>query len=233
MRYKFFLTCLILVFQISSTTALAAQRRETRSEVMDVPYAKNPSEHQKLDLYMPTHPDPQSLAPLVIWIHGAHRNTAGDFETGDKGALPPKFFRNSGFVMASINYRMGSEAIFPAPLQDCYAAFQYLRNNAEYYGIDRNKITIFGASVGGQLATLLAEYVLTKNAQAENRAPNNVTIKAVAEWSGPSDLLTYAKQDKKAPKERHGPDGFVAKMLGGLPEDKPELAKAASSSFPC
>src|SRR5205823_4090791 len=61
-----------------------------------------------------------------------------------------------GYVVASVEYRLSSEARFPAAVQDLKAAIRWLRSQASTYGIDRNRGLVWGASAGGQLAALAA-----------------------------------------------------------------------------
>ncbi len=78
--------------------------------VTDLAYA-NTSSAQKLDLYVPAGSGP---FPLVINIHG------GAFKMGSKAMLdaPVKeALLAAGYAVASINYRLSSEAIFPAALK--------------------------------------------------------------------------------------------------------------------
>lgn len=59
--------------------------------------------------------------------------------------------------MASIEYRLSSEAKFPAQAQDVKAAIRWLRLNASKYGIDPARAVTWGVSAGGHLAGLAAE----------------------------------------------------------------------------
>src|SRR5271165_136537 len=60
-----------------------------------------------------------------------------------------------GYAVASINYRLSSETLLPAQLEDCKAAIRWLRAHADEFGIDPNRIGVWGASAGGNLAALV------------------------------------------------------------------------------
>jgi len=45
---------------------------------------------------------------------------------------------------------------FPAAIQDIKAAIRWLRASAPQYGIDRQRVVVWGGSAGGQLAALAA-----------------------------------------------------------------------------
>ena len=65
-----------------------------------------------------------------------------------------------GYVVASVEYRLSSEARFPASrnrktaVQDVKAAIRWLRAHAATYRIDKNRAVVMGGSAGGQSADL-------------------------------------------------------------------------------
>jgi acetyl esterase/lipase len=83
----------------------------------------------------------------------------GAFFFGSKEGFPvepvPVHLLLEGYAVASINYRLSSEAVFPAQLEDCKAAVRWLRAHADEFGIDPNRIGVWGASAGGNLAALV------------------------------------------------------------------------------
>jgi len=120
------------------------------------------TEKQKLDmdLYYPKDTT-NRLRPLLLLIHG------GAFYNGDKKAVGypemGQHFAERGYVVASINYRLGflpladdvDRAGYRA-LQDAHAAVCYLVENAEEFGIDTTKIFAAGTSAGAITALNLA-----------------------------------------------------------------------------
>ena len=59
-------------------------------------------------------------------------------------------------VVASLNYRLSSEAAFPAAIQDVKSSIRFLRAHATEYGIDPSRAIVWGGSAGGHLAALAA-----------------------------------------------------------------------------
>lgn len=112
------------------------------SEVSDADY---------LNLYVP---DSEKPMPLLVLVHG------GGFITNDcesrQAQFMYRYFRQQGYACASINYRLSTEAPYPAALEDVKAAVRFLRANAGAYGYDADRIAIWGESAGGYLASMAA-----------------------------------------------------------------------------
>ena len=109
------------------------------------------SEAQYIDLYVP---DTEAPAPLFVMIHG------GGFAYGDTQTRQAQFmyryFRDHGFACASVNYRLSTEAAYPAGVSDVKAAVRFLCHNAEEYGFNTEHIAVWGESAGGYLASMAA-----------------------------------------------------------------------------
>src|SRR5262245_1854065 len=106
-----------------------------------------------LDLYLPAG-SVSGGAPVIIYVHGGgwtsgHTRHSGAFENwpGVLASLASK-----GYVVASLNYRLSSEAPSPAAEQDIKSAVRWLRASATRFGIDKRRVGIWGGSAGGQLA---------------------------------------------------------------------------------
>ena len=200
-------------------------------DVGNLAYASQ-SEAQRLDLYLP--PDAERPLPLLVFIHG------GAWMGGDKrneyaaGVVP--LFVGEGYAVASINYRLSAEAVFPAQLLDVKAAIRWLRANAAAYGIDPDRIAAAGESAGAHLAALLgtsAGEAAFDDPGLGNRGVSSA-VSAVIDWYGPVDLLTADAQlaanpacagALRAPDE---PDPASSQLLGAPPAEVPELAATAN-----
>ena len=115
----------------------------------DIVYATHSCVPLKLDVIKPLGEAPH---PIVMMIHG------GGFIGGDKGSLDRtcRTFANHGFLTFNINYRLAPEYPHPAQVTDCAAALQWVKEHAEKYGGDINRICVGGGSAGGYLASALA-----------------------------------------------------------------------------
>ena len=112
----------------------------------NIPYVANGHVRQTLDLYIPVAGHP---VPLVVWVHG------GAWKLGSKDWINVKYLIQQGYAIASVDYRFSGDAKFPAQIQDCNAALNFLMANAASYGIDPKRLVVGGGSAGGHLALLL------------------------------------------------------------------------------
>ncbi|TRX41455.1 alpha/beta hydrolase [Flavobacterium restrictum] len=189
----------------------------------NIAYVHDTLQKHKLDIYLPA--NAKANLPLIIWVHG------GAWMMNDKYA-DMNYMKNtiqallkSGFAIASIDYRQSTQAIFPAQIQDCNLAVEYLYQNANTYHLDRNKFGIIGFSAGGHLASLLA--LSQNNGITTFITPNakkSFKIKAVVDFYGPSELISQAMakggiDNSKSPE---------AVLLGASPIARPDLAKIAN-----
>ena len=93
------------------------------------------------------------LLPAVVTIHGGGY-VIGSYDMDDP--LLDRWCSELGVAGVSVEYRLASDAPYPGPLEDCYAALRWTYDNAGELGIDGARIGIYGLSAGGGLAAALA-----------------------------------------------------------------------------
>lgn len=172
---------------VLTTLGVAGQ---TFTSHIDLPYAGNTNPRQMLDVHVPN--NQTAPTPLIVWIHG------GGWQNGNKTLGQNSFqlrYARNGYAVASLNYRLSSEAIFPAQAHDTKAAIRWLRANAATYNIDPTRIGVWGSSAGGHLAALLG----TSNDVVDLEGTLGVTtqpsrVQAVVDWFGPTDFLLMDTQ---------------------------------------
>ncbi|HVF17408.1 MAG TPA: alpha/beta hydrolase [Steroidobacteraceae bacterium] len=111
----------------------------------------------RLDLYKPKAASKTGY-PLVVYIHGGGWQSGHTRHSGAFANWPSVLasLAAQGFVVVSIEYRLSSEATFPAAIQDVKTSIRWLRSKADEFSIDRKRAIVWGGSAGGQLAALAA-----------------------------------------------------------------------------
>ena len=157
---------------------------------LDLAYA-GVSPAQRLDLYLPAEGD--GPFPVIVRIHG------GAFEFGDKRdfTLTPWLGAvDHGYALASINYRLSGEALFPAAVQDVKAAVRWLRASAAGYRLDAARMCTVGDSAGGNLAAMVATSAGAAlfDDPALGNQDQSCAVQAAVDWFGPMDFFTMGGQ---------------------------------------
>ena len=102
----------------------------------------------KLDVFLPS--TGEGPFPVVIWIHG------GAFKMGSKSNPQSLTALNTaGFAVVSIDYRLSTEAKWPAQLDDLKACVKFLKTNAATYSLNPDKMASWGASAGAHLSCMM------------------------------------------------------------------------------
>ena len=100
------------------------------------------------DLFIP--PGDEKKRPAILIVHG------GGWREGDRKQLRGYgiLLAREGFVCLCSSYRLSTEDIWPAQIQDVNCAIRYLRSNNEDLGVDPDRIGITGNSAGGHLSLM-------------------------------------------------------------------------------
>lgn len=190
----------------------------------NIPYAGDTILKHQLDIYLP--PGKMGKLPLVVWIHGGAWMMNDKY--ADMGYMKKTVagFIDSGYALASINYRYSTDAVFPAQIQDGNQALEWLYQHADQYHIDRDRIALIGFSAGGHLANLLG---LARNNDVTSfylsTGRPHFSIRCVLDFYGPSDLIMLANNPDTSVNNMRNP---VSILLGAMAVNRPDLAKRAS-----
>ena len=116
----------------------------------DITYTTVNGTTVKLDVFYPKKAKAKSLSAIMI-IHG------GGWRSGNRTQHYPLAQRlaEKGYVCITPAYRLSTDALYPAAVEDLSVALKWIKANARKYKVDTAKIVSLGFSAGGQLATLL------------------------------------------------------------------------------
>ncbi|MCH7687399.1 MAG: alpha/beta hydrolase [Planctomycetes bacterium] len=207
---------------LNSANAQSAAPSASYRLLRDIQYAEVDKQKLLLDLYLPRD---AGHHPLIVWVHG------GAWRSGSKKSMPLKSLVEAGYAVASVDYRLSPVAKFPAQVHDCKAAIRFLRSKQQQYGYHAQRIGIAGSSAGGHLAALIG--VTNHHEKLEGSVggyfDQTSTVHAIVDYFGPTNLTTILNQST--------PHGLGVRipalqlLLGGQPENRPEIARLASPVF--
>lgn len=130
----------------------------------------------------------------------------------------------AGLAVASVNYRLTDEAIWPAQLDDLKAAIGFLRSEGARLGFDAARMASFGPSAGGHLAASIG---FALSAEIATRLAASVI------WFPPVDFPTMdedmlATEVPRATGRNDRSASPESRLIGAAVADHPDLARAAS-----
>jgi acetyl esterase/lipase len=204
-----------------STRSMAAETNQWEIQ-RDIQCAEVGELPLTLDLYLPRG---KAREPLIVWVHG------GAWRSGTKRTMPLSKLVQNGYPVASVDYRLSTQARFPAQIHDIKAAIRFLRGHGERWHLLTKRIVVTGDSAGGHLAALVG--VSNGNAELEGDVggdrKQSSDVQGIMSFYGAANLTTILKQSTP-----HGLEVRVSALhllLGGQPEAVPELTRLASPVF--
>ena len=180
-------------------------------EYLDIPYKQINNLTLHLDIFLPDNtPNP----PLIMWIHG------GAWLAGDRKTPFLMWQLERGYALASIDYRLIDQGIFPCNIIDCKDALVFLKANAEKYGYDPTRIVVGGDSAGGHLAALMGTTIGHSDWEQTGA---DCSVKAVVDFYGPT-AVTKEWENAQTPES---PESL---LIGEFVKTKRGKEKAAAAN---
>lgn len=200
------LTLLLAVF---ASPLWAAE--EGYDVIPDQVYVERESGPLKADVYVPQGDGP---FPAMIVVHG------GAWATGTKQQLAgiAQGLAKQGYTAAAISYRLAPQDKFPAQVYDCQAAVRWLRENAEKFKLDPERIGGYGYSAGGHLVAMLGALDDDdfQEPGVEKDAPS-ARLQVVVAGGAPCDFQLMPADNER-----------LSYWLGGTRNEKPDAYRDAS-----
>jgi len=155
---------------VGSDEAKAQFRRQ-----LDIPFGNGKTD--LLDIYSP---DKGKDTPIHIFFHGGYwkSNTKNDF------GFVAKTFVPYGITTVVVEYPLIPSVRMGTLIERCCASIEWVWNNADKFGGDRNRISISGHSAGGHITAMMMQTDWTSYRKG---LPKNL-IKGGCSISGVSDL---------------------------------------------
>lgn len=178
-----------------------------------------------VDLLLNLHlPNDVEHPPLVMFIHG------GGWKNGDRNRCRLSWLARHGYAVASIEYRLSHEAIFPAQIHDCKGALRWLRAHQDEYGYDAARVVVAGTSAGGHLAALMGTSAGMQELEdaTAGHPDRSSRVQGIIDYFGPTDFLVRSKLH---PEKSEDATGSVYMLIGGPVTKNQTLATLASPAL--
>lgn len=175
---------LLLVIALFAATAASAGTFTTYEAIE---YASPGGTPLLMDLRVP---DGKGPHPVILYLH------SGAWITGDRTGGAAIRQASRGYAVASIDYRLAPDHIWPAQIEDAKAAVRWLRAHAARFDLDPHRIGVFGASAGGHIASILGTSggVASLEGETLGNPQFSSRVKVVVDFYGPTDLLKLEEQ---------------------------------------
>lgn len=157
--------------------------------VPDVVYSTATGQDLTLTLLMPWAVEgaPLPRRPLIVFVQGS------GWTSPDIQYQLPQLARYAqfGHIVATVTHRDSTQGhAFPAYLQDVKTAIRFLRHNADTWGIDPERICLFGTSSGGNTALLAGLTADDPRYKTDEYADQSDGVRCVISCFGPANLNT-------------------------------------------
>ena len=199
----------------------ADERSAFIAEQRNIRYYKPANRFLKLDAFFPKQNKGYiKKTPAIIIIHG------GGWRSGNKGQHHTLAFNLAakGYACFTPEYRLSTEALYPAAVQDVKAAVKWIKTNATKFHVDTNRIVVLGFSAGGQLAALVGTTINDQTLEPSFTAKASSKVHAIVDIDG---ILSFIH-----PESGEGDDSkkisAATHWFGYSKTEKPELWKQAS-----
>ncbi len=163
----------------------------------------------RLQLYRPI--ATTELMPVVVVVHG------GSWQSGSRLDMPQlsRYLAARGYAVASLDYGLAPNTLFPGQIQNIRDAASFLRAHARDFSLDPTRIALLGRSAGAQIVLAAA---------ADAAVPG---LKGVISFYGPNDLwLAWTLPGSRWLLDTRA---LLRQYMGGSPAEFPERYNAGSA----
>ncbi len=183
---------LLAMLGLGSLPAIAPAAEVAFSRTEDVVYGRKWGMALTMDVFRPKEDQDvkQNGAGLILVVSGGFFS---DKAAINKGFVQP--FVNRGYTVFAVVHGSQPKFTIPEIVADMNRAVRFIRTNAKDYGVDGQRLGVYGGSAGGHLSLMLG--TTGKEATKPLRDPiesASSRVQAVACFFPPTDFLNYGKE---------------------------------------
>jgi acetyl esterase/lipase len=184
----------------------------------DIVYGAANNTQLKLDVWYPN--ESKTPTPTLVYIHGG----GWIFGTKETSVLQFLPFLEKGWRVVNVEYRMASNSLAPAAVEDTRCALRWVYRNAKQWNFDTSKIVLTGHSAGGHLSLITGMLpdgtALDNNCYADEKYGDvKMKVAGIINWYGITDVYDIIQGPNL---KNYGP------MWMGSQPDAAEIAKRVS-----
>lgn len=156
----------------------------------DIPFGTGDGITLLLDLYAPE--SGGGPFPGILLFYG------GSWKGGSKDQLRvyAQHFARHGYVVATPQYRLRREGLWPRSVQDAKCAVRWMRAHAAEHGVDPGRIGVMGNSAGGYLALMVGYTAGLEEFEGDGGwEGHSSAVQAVVNIYGPTDFTDPGSRD--------------------------------------
>jgi len=173
--------------QTPSTTVFSTEAGARYWVQPDIVYGAANNTQLKLDIWYPN--ESKTPTPTLVYIHGGGW-IFGNKETSVLQFLP---FLEKGWRVVNVEYRMASNSLAPAAVEDTRCALRWVYRNAKQWNFDASKIVLTGHSAGGHLSLITGMLPdgtgLDNNCYADEKYGDvKMKVAGIINWYGITDV---------------------------------------------
>ncbi|MEV4622671.1 alpha/beta hydrolase [Asanoa sp. NPDC049573] len=138
--------------ELERTLATQTTRSADDVEIVELAAKRRDGSTLPLRLYRSTRWQ-RSTLPVLLFIHGGSFVTGG-LHSEDNRCI--HYAREAQVAVIAVDYRLAPEHPFPAAIEDCQDALEWIVEHAPALGCDPSRVALGGLSAGGCLAAGMA-----------------------------------------------------------------------------
>lgn len=182
----------LMTLQLGTIPSIAPAAEVAFTRTEDVVYGRKWGMALTMDVFRPKEDQEvkQNGAGLILVVSGGFFS---DKAAINKGFVQP--FVNRGYTVFAVVHGSQPKFTIPEIVADMNRAVRYIRTNAKDYGVDGERLGVYGGSAGGHLSLMLG--TAGKEATKPLRDPvesASSRVQAVACFFPPTDFLNYGKE---------------------------------------
>ncbi|WP_256013442.1 alpha/beta hydrolase [Desertivirga xinjiangensis] len=166
--------------QYPSISLVKEQASKSIKEIRNQVYCTIAGRELQIDAFLPVQKR-KSKTPAILIVHG------GGWRSGDRRQHIPLAQRlaAAGYASYTVEYRLSTEALYPAAVHDLKSALKWIRANAQKFNVDTAKIAVLGFSAGGELAAFLGVTACMSRFEGKDcKLPYSCSVQAVIDIDG-------------------------------------------------